>query len=311
MRVACLLPAALPPAMFHAAVRHAPCCSAPPRPKQPPTTSQSAAAQARTLLETPQGAALLDLLGDPAVRQQLLAAPPAPAPHAAPTTGSMGRTLDHILSNTRQRIIDLATQLRVLPAALIACWDRMSAGMPASGRLEILFYLIAFVAGGIAAQRLFHLLASRQLADAFQPPERRHAGAKAARACWSSALRVQHRLLGTLAAGNAGHVHAVRPARLQRLDRPWATSRLASLVIRLSHTVSPRFHRARRWAPAPEVPISTPKRVVLHRWAQVLAALPRWAGSERSVVRWPRPAARQSGAAVADRACWHSRCTAS
>src|SRR5665213_1734809 len=51
------------------------------------------AAQARTLLDTPQGAALLDLLGDPAVRQQLLTASTPSAPHAVPTN-SMGRALD-------------------------------------------------------------------------------------------------------------------------------------------------------------------------------------------------------------------------
>src|ERR1700734_3014994 len=37
-------------------------------------------ARARALLDTPQGAALLDLLGDPAVRARLLTAPPTPAP---------------------------------------------------------------------------------------------------------------------------------------------------------------------------------------------------------------------------------------
>ena len=89
------------------------------------------AAQARALLDTPQGAALLDLLGDPAVRERLLAAPIA-APPAAASTGSVGRTLDHVLGDTRQRIIDLGTQLRLLPDGLRACWDRLSAAMPAS-----------------------------------------------------------------------------------------------------------------------------------------------------------------------------------
>ena len=38
------------------------------------------AAQARALLDTPQGATLLDLLGDPAVRERLMASPAAPPP---------------------------------------------------------------------------------------------------------------------------------------------------------------------------------------------------------------------------------------
>jgi hypothetical protein len=106
----------------------------------------------RALLDTPQGATLLDLLGDPAVRERLMATPPAPPPTAI--TGSMGFMLDRVLVDTRQRIIDLGTQLRALPDALRACWHRVSATMPASDTLDMLVYLVAFVAGGIAAQRL-------------------------------------------------------------------------------------------------------------------------------------------------------------
>src|ERR1700742_1294543 len=73
-------------------------------------------AQARALLDTPQGATLLDLLGDPAVRERLMAAPLAPPPPAA-MTGSMGFMLNRVLGDTRQRIIDLGTQLRALPDA--------------------------------------------------------------------------------------------------------------------------------------------------------------------------------------------------
>ena len=117
------------------------------------------AAQSRTLLDTPQGTTLLHLLGDPAVRERLLAAPFAPPPPAA-VNGSMGFLLNRALGDTRQRIIDLGTELRALPNALRACWDRVSATMPASATLELLVYLVAFVAGGLAAQRLF-LLAAR------------------------------------------------------------------------------------------------------------------------------------------------------
>src|SRR3984957_20689086 len=59
------------------------------------------AAQARALLDTPQGATLLDLLGDPAVRERLMATPAALAPPAA-MTGSMGFMLDHVLGDTRE-----------------------------------------------------------------------------------------------------------------------------------------------------------------------------------------------------------------
>src|ERR1700693_6311101 len=50
-------------------------------------------AQARALLDTPQGATLLDLLGDPGVRERLMAAPSAPPPPAA-MSGSMGFMLN-------------------------------------------------------------------------------------------------------------------------------------------------------------------------------------------------------------------------
>jgi len=120
-------------------------------------------AQARALIDTPRGETLLDLLGDPAVRERLMAAPTAPppaAPPAAAMSGSMGFMLDRVLGHTRQRIIDLGTQLRALPDALRTCWGRVSTTMPASDTLDMLIYLVAFVAGGIAAQRLF-LFAAR------------------------------------------------------------------------------------------------------------------------------------------------------
>ena len=117
------------------------------------------AAQARALLDTPQVATLLDLLGDPAVRERLMAAPTAPAPPTA-MPRSMGLMLDRVLGDTRQRIIDLGTQLRALPDALRASWNRVSATMPVSATLDMLIYLVAFVAGGLAAQQLF-LFAAR------------------------------------------------------------------------------------------------------------------------------------------------------
>src|SRR5580700_9504363 len=71
------------------------------------------AAQARTLLDTPQGATLLDLLGDPAVRERLMTPPAAPPPQPpAAMKGSMGFMLNRVLGDTRERIIDLGTQLR-------------------------------------------------------------------------------------------------------------------------------------------------------------------------------------------------------
>jgi len=199
------------------------------------------AAQARALLDTPQGAALLDLLGDPAVRERLIAAPAAPAPRSA-MTGSMGFMLDRVLGDTRQRIIDLGTQLRALPDALRACWGRVSATMPASDTLDLLLYLIAFVAGGLAAQRLF-LFAARPWLAHFD----RHSVATLEHrlAVLVERLAFGILLLGAFAAGSMGTFLLFSwPASSGSmiLGYLWAT-----LVVRFSYTVSLTTRRAWFW----------------------------------------------------------------
>jgi small-conductance mechanosensitive channel len=224
------------------------------------------AAQARALLDTPQGARLLDLLGDPAVRERLMAAPSAPSPPAA-MTGSMGLMLDRVLGDTRQRIIDLGTQLRALPDGLRACWHRVSATMPVSDTLDMLIYLVAFVAGGIAAQRLFRFVARPWLAH-FD----RH-----------DVATLEHRLsvlverlafailvLGTFAAGSMGTFLLFSwPASSGSmiLGYLWAT-----LVIRLSHTVS-RFFLAPGAERLRLVPLTTRRAWFWHHWIGSLTAI--------------------------------------
>lgn len=224
------------------------------------------AGQARALLDTPQGAKLLDLLGDPAVRERLMAGPVAPPPPAA-TTGSMGFMLDHELADTRQRIIDLGPQLRALPAALRACWYRVSATMPASDTLDMLIYLVAFVAGGLAAQRLF-LFAARPWLAHFQH---------------HNVATLEHRLavlaerlvfgvlaLGTFAAGSMGTFLLFSwpgSSGAMILGYLWAT-----LVIRLTRTVSLFF-----LAPAAErlrlVPLTTSRAWFWHHWLGALIVI--------------------------------------
>ena len=230
------------------------------------TDPSDRAAQARALLDTPQGAALLDLLGDPAVRERLLTSPATPRPPAV-TPNSVGHTLDLMLGDTRQRIIDLGTQLQILPGALRACWDRLSAAMPVSDTLHMLLYLLAFVAGGIAAQRLF-IFAARPWLAHFN----RH-----------NVATLEHRLavllerlafgilmLGTFAAGSMGTFMLFSwPASSGSmiLGYLWAT-----LLIRLSNTVSRFF-----FAPGAErlrlVPMSTRRAWFWHRWLAALTAI--------------------------------------
>jgi small-conductance mechanosensitive channel len=223
------------------------------------------AAQARALLDTPQGATLLDLLGDPAVRERLMAAPTAPQPAAM--TGSMGLMLDRVLGDTRQRIIDLGTQLRALPDALRACWDRVSATMPASDTLNMLIYLVAFVAGGLAAQRLFMFAARPWLAhfDHHNVATLEHRLAVLVERLAFAVL-----LLGTFAAGSMGTFLLFSwPASSGSmiLGYLWAT-----LLVRLSHTVS-RFFLAPGAERLRLVPMTTRRAWFWHRWMGTLAAI--------------------------------------
>jgi small-conductance mechanosensitive channel len=254
---ACLLLAAL--------LLGAPWAHAASGPAAPGDVSERAA-QARALLDTPQGATLLDLLGDPAVRERLMAAPLAPPPPAA-MTGSMGFMLNRVLGDTRQRIIDLGTQLRALPDALHACWERVSATMPASDTFKMLIYLVTFVAGGIAAQRLF-LFAARPWLAHFGRLEL--ATLEHRLAVMVERLAFAVLLLGTFAAGSMGTFLLFSwPASSGSmiLGYLWAT-----LVIRLSQTVS-RFLLAPGAERMRLVPLTNRRAWFWHRWMGALAAI--------------------------------------
>ncbi|WP_158923847.1 mechanosensitive ion channel family protein [Acidisphaera sp. S103] len=231
-----------------------------------PKDASERAAQARTLLDTPQGATLMDLLGDPAVRDRLMAEPTAAHP-PAPMTGSMGFMLDRKLGNTRQRLIDLGTQLRALPDALHACWDRVSAVMPASDTAHMFIYLVAFIAGGIAAQRLFRFAARPWLAhfDRLDIDTLEHRLTVLVERLAFAIL-----LLGTFAAGSMGIFLLFSwPASSGSmiLGYLWA-----SLLIRFNLTVSRFF-----LAPATErlrlVPLTTRRAWFWHRWIGVLSVI--------------------------------------
>jgi small-conductance mechanosensitive channel len=222
-------------------------------------------ARARALLDTPQGATLLDLLGDPAVRERLMAAPTEPPPAAM--TGSMGLMLDGVLGDTRQRIIDLGTQLRALPNALRACWERVSATMPASDTLDMLIYLAAFVAGGIAAQRLF-LFAARPWLAHFNRLNVETLEHRLAVLVERLAFGIL--LLGAFAAGSMGTFLLFSwPASSGSviLGYLWAT-----LLIRLCHTVS-RFFLAPGAERLRLVPMTTRRAWFWYRWLGALAAI--------------------------------------
>jgi small-conductance mechanosensitive channel len=266
---ACLLLAALLLGAPWAHAQSSPAAS----PAASPATSGDVperVARARALLDTSQGATLLDLLGDPAVRERLMAAPIASPPTAMtgpPMRGSMGFMLDGVLGDTRQRIIDLGTQLRVLPSALRACWDRVSAVMPVSDTLDMLVYLVAFVAGGLAASRLFLFAARPWLAhfDLLTVATLEHRLVVLVERLAFAIL-----LVGTFAAGSMGTFLLFSwPASsgAMILGYLWAT-----LVVRFIHTVS-RFFLAPGAERLRLMPLTTRQAWFWHRWIGALAAI--------------------------------------
>jgi small-conductance mechanosensitive channel len=182
-------------------------------------------------------------------------------------TGSMGFMLNRALGDTRQRIIDLGTQLLALPTALHACWNRVSATMPASDTLDMFIYLVAFVAGGLAAQRLF-LFAARPWLAHFDRHNVETLGHRLAVLVERLAFAVL--LVGTFAAGSMGTFLLFSwPAQSGSmiLGYLWAT-----LVVRLSHTVS-RFFLSPGGARLRLVPLTTPNAWFWYRWIGVLTAI--------------------------------------
>jgi small-conductance mechanosensitive channel len=223
-------------------------------------------AHARDLMDTPQGAQLLDLLGDPAVRQQLMSAQVV-QPKPDTNTPSIGHRLDHLLGDVRQRIIDLGTQLGLLPAALTACWQRLSAAMPADDLRDLVLYLAVFVAGGIACQRLF-MFASRPWLAHFNrlgmDTLEQRLGIVVERLAFALVM------LGTFAAGSMG--------TFMLFDWPAASGWIilgylwATILIRLSHTVS-RFFIAPGAERLRLIPIDTRTAWFWHRWLATLTAI--------------------------------------
>ena len=209
---------------------------------------------------------MLDLLGDPAVRERLMAAPTASPPPVA-MNGSIGLMLDRVLGDTRQRIIDLGTQIPTLPDALRACWDRLSATMPTSDTRDMLIYLVVFVAGGIAAQRLF-LFAARPWLAHFDRQDVTTLQHRLAMLVERLAFGIL--LLGIFVAGSMGTFLLFSwPASSGStiLGYLWAT-----LVIRLSHTLSRFFLApgAERWR---LVPMTTSRAWFWHHWIGALTAV--------------------------------------
>ncbi len=114
--------------------------------------------QLRDLLATDRGAAILDLLGDPRVRQAILQDPGTPPP-ARPSDATAGEMMDVTLSRIRSRLWEIGAELGHIPSHLARVRDQTQVLLPGSALLRLVVLLIVFLAGGIAAQFLFLRLA--------------------------------------------------------------------------------------------------------------------------------------------------------
>src|SRR5689334_22946262 len=71
----------------------------------------------RALLATEQGAAILDLLGDPKVRQAIIQ-DPARVEDTPPRQATAGEMMDDTLTNIRARLWQVVTRLAAIPGEL-------------------------------------------------------------------------------------------------------------------------------------------------------------------------------------------------
>jgi small-conductance mechanosensitive channel len=115
-------------------------------------------AQLRALLSSESGAAILDLLGDPRVRQALLQDTDS-IPTDWPVSKSAGQMMEGMLAGLRNRLWGLAAELSRVPDELRQAWDRMRSELPGSQLPRLFVCLVVFLAGGIGAQSLFFRLA--------------------------------------------------------------------------------------------------------------------------------------------------------
>ena len=86
-------------------------------------------AQLRALLSSDQGAAILDLLDDPGVRQALLQGSDASTANR-PAAATAGEMMDETLTNVRTRLGALVMELGRIPNELVRAFARLRSQLP-------------------------------------------------------------------------------------------------------------------------------------------------------------------------------------
>ena len=228
-------------------------------PPTPPPEMAQRVAQLRALLDSETGAAMLDLLGDPRVRQAIMQDPAGTA-HGATPAVTAGEMMDDTLSRLRTRLGNILAALHQIPGQMAEALDRTRAELPAPERLRLIGAVIGFLAGGIAAQCLFLRLARQW---------RTHIGAMTLDTARERARVASERLLvGMLvtAAFAAGSMGAFLLFAWPPLTGPIILGYLlAFLLVRLGLTAT-RFFVAPGAARMRLIPVSTEAAWFWHRW---------------------------------------------
>lgn len=219
-------------------------------PPTPPAEVPERVAQFRELLASEQGAAILDLLGDPWVRQAIIQDPDGTV-HGGSPSATAGEMMDDMLGGLRTRLWNILAELNQIPDQMVQVLDRARAQLPVPERLRLIGAVMVFLAGGIGAQYLFFRLAL---------PWRMHFGAVSLDTARQRASVVSERLLfGTLivAAFAAGSMGAFLLFAWPPLTGPIILGYLLAFVlVRLSLTAT-RFFLAPGADRMRLVPVST------------------------------------------------------
>lgn len=169
-------------------------------PPTPPAEVPERVAHLRELLASEQGAAILDLLGDPRVRQAIIQDPDS-TPQGGSPSATAGEMMADMLGGLRIRLWNILADLNEIPDQMTQVLVKTRAQLPIPERLRLIGAVIVFLAGGIVGQSLFFRLAR---------PWRMHFGAVTLDTARERARVVSERLLigmlvvASFAAGSMG-----------------------------------------------------------------------------------------------------------
>jgi moderate conductance mechanosensitive channel len=234
----------------------------------PPDTA-ARVTQLQGLLATQQGAAVVDLLSDPKVRNALLAKTNADAPSTTPPRqrAMAGEMMNTTLMDVRSRLWGVAAGLGGISDELPRVWTRVQELLPGIELPRLLGLLVVFLAGGLGTRVLFFYLAR---------PWRAHFGTMRLSTPRERAVAVGERLLfGTLVIASfaAGSMGVFLLFQWPPLTGPVILGYLlAFVIIRLSLTTTRFF-----FAPGAEhlrlLPVSTKTAWFWHRWVTFIVAV--------------------------------------